>query len=238
MAEPARVLLIGTSSAPPGRWAAHLRAAGFDPCPADGLEDAAVALAGGGPAVDLLLVTAPWSATEAAVWPDARHLIGSGLPLVLCAASSTPAQRAGALDNGADEVLDEAMPAIERLARLRRLVRRARHALPSPRREADRVGPWRFDRLRRTLQHDDGRQQVLTEAEARLLNALMLRPNEVMSREQLLQLSGDGLADLFDRSIDSRISRLRRKLEPGPGQPELLRTVWGRGYRLLPDTAG
>ena len=72
-----------------------------------------------------------------------------------------------------------------------------------------------------------------------LLLAFVQRPNHVLSRDQLLDLTQGREAAVFDRSIDNQVSRLRRKIEAEPGQPVLIKTVWGGGYRFTPtvDTA-
>ena len=72
----------------------------------------------------------------------------------------------------------------------------------------------------------------LSNGEFLLLNAFLARPNMVLSRDQLLDLTRGRAANAFDRSIDNQVSRLRRKIEADPKKPALIKTVWGGGYRF------
>ena len=92
-----------------------------------------------------------------------------------------------------------------------------------------------LDAGRRELTGADGIAVVLSTAEFRLLLALVERPRLVLSRDQLIDLTSGRGAQLFDRSIDNQISRLRRKIERDPADPQLVKTVWGDGYQLAAD---
>ena len=94
---------------------------------------------------------------------------------------------------------------------------------------AVRFAGWHFDIGRLNLVADDGREVSLSAAEAALLQTLLKRPNKILTREQLI---GERELDPFDRSIDVRISRLRRKLEDDPQDPKIIKTVYGAGYLL------
>jgi len=119
------------------------------------------------------------------------------------------------------------------LARVRAILRRASGLVKSaPPREATR---YRFDRWvldlgRRALIDDAGAEAPLGTAEFRLLEAFVVRPGIVLSREQLLDITAGRAAQLFDRSIDNLVSRLRKRIERDPQQPVMIRTVWGDGY--------
>jgi two-component system OmpR family response regulator len=91
---------------------------------------------------------------------------------------------------------------------------------------------WTLDVQRRELRDRDGTLVTLSSVEYRLLRALVEHPNTVLSRDRLLDLTAGIDALAFDRSIDSQVSRLRKKLEPDPRKPGLLKTVWGNGYLL------
>jgi two-component system OmpR family response regulator len=67
------------------------------------------------------------------------------------------------------------------------------------------------------------------------LIVLVERPQRVLSREQLLDLSRGRSATAFDRSVDTQVSRLRKKIERDPGDPRIIKTVWGGGYMLTPE---
>ena len=108
-----------------------------------------------------------------------------------------------------------------------RRYQRAASAEPAGERNTARFAGWTFDANRHALVAPDGREVSLSAAEAGLLATLLRRPNKILSREQLL---GERDVDPFDRSIDVRISRLRRKLDDDPQNPRLIKTVYGAGY--------
>jgi len=88
---------------------------------------------------------------------------------------------------------------------------------------------------RRELRRPDGALVPTTDAEFDLLTAFVERPQRVLSREQLLDLARGRQAQLFDRSIDVAVMRLRRKIEPDPAKPEIIRTVRNGGYMFALD---
>jgi len=94
---------------------------------------------------------------------------------------------------------------------------------------------WTLDMDRRELRDANGEPVALSGAEFRLLSVLVERAGTVLSRDQLLDLTRDGDVQNFDRSIDSQVSRLRKKLESDPRKPRLLKTSWGDGYVFTAD---
>jgi len=98
-----------------------------------------------------------------------------------------------------------------------------------------RFGAWTFDVGNLTLTHDDGHTEGLTAAEANLLLMFVKSPNRVLSREQLQSDQDDGEDFPYERSIDVRISRLRKKIEVDPRKPQLIKTVYGAGYVLAKE---
>jgi two-component system phosphate regulon response regulator OmpR len=124
------------------------------------------------------------------------------------------------------------------LARLRSVVRRSRGkvAAAAGARSADiPMGRCRLDVLRRQLLDADGREVTLTAMEFDLLKAFADHPNQVLSRDRLLTLTRNREWEPFDRSIDIRIARVRRKLEDDAQNPRVIRTVRGAGYMFVPD---
>jgi two-component system OmpR family response regulator len=81
---------------------------------------------------------------------------------------------------------------------------------------------------------DDSVAVPLSTGEYELLLALVERPQRVLSRDQLLDLTRGRAAAAFDRSIDTQVSRLRRKLERDPAEPQVIKTIWGGGYMFTP----
>lgn len=160
-----------------------------------------------------------------------RELQDKGLPVILLSALAAPGQRVAGLETGADDYLVKPFEPDELVARIRNVLRRCGRAeLPSAA-WVYHFADWCFDPIDSSLMHMDGRRLVLSAAESRLLGVLLQRPGEVLDRQRLLDLCSEG-AEVYDRSIDSQVSRLRRKIETDPRKPALLRTAWGDGYRL------
>jgi DNA-binding response OmpR family regulator len=137
------------------------------------------------------------------------------------------------LELGADDYLTKPFSLRELLARIRAVFRRQEAARsgsqrdPEPRRS--QFGGWQLDRRLHRLVDPGGSQVSLTKGEYALLTAFLDAPQRALSREQLLQATRVH-EDIFDRSIDVQILRLRRKLEPDPSMPQIIRTERGVGY--------
>ena len=86
---------------------------------------------------------------------------------------------------------------------------------------------------RRELTSDDQIVTPLSYGEYLLLTAFLHRPNLVLTRDQLLDITRGRAANLFDRSIDNQVSRLRRKIEDDPKEPKIIQTIWGGGYKFV-----
>lgn len=155
------------------------------------------------------------------------------LPVIMLTAMGEEIDRIVGLEVGADDYLPKPFSSRELLARIKAILRRARRGPRSPGASPAGVlcfAGWRLDQLGRRLTAPDGGIVELTGGEFDLLTALAERPGRVLSREQLLDLTRGREATAFDRSIDSQISRLRRKLEPDPARPALIKTVRSSGY--------
>ena len=165
-----------------------------------------------------------------------RHLRETTrIPVILLTAMAEDTDRIVGLEVGADDYVTKPFNPRELLARIKAVIRRAQ-SLP-PEREPVSAVTWRFDRWllhteRRELVDDAGVVTPLSSGEFRLLAALLERPGMVLSRDQLLDLTRGRRAAPYDRAVDNQVSRLRRKIERDPGNPELLTTVWGGGYRF------
>jgi two-component system, OmpR family, response regulator len=137
------------------------------------------------------------------------------------------------LELGADDYITKPFSLRELLARIRAVLRRqevGRAAFQrDPERGRCRFGGWQLDRRIRRLIDSNGGQVSLTKGEYALLTAFLDAPQRPLSREQLLQATRVH-EDIFDRSIDVQILRLRRKLEPDPSAPQIIQTERGIGY--------
>jgi two-component system phosphate regulon response regulator OmpR len=226
--------------------AEYLRAQGFEvaACPDGASLDRALA---GGPVEAVLLdLNLPREGGLAI----ARRLRALGDPpgILMVTALADPTDRIVGLELGADDYIGKPFELRELLARLRSVLRRRRAAAeatptPSPAAAPIRLTSSpdiRFCRFRlvpaeRRLVDAEGAEVPLTPMEFDLLLMLATHPGEPLSRETLLRLSHGKEADPLDRSIDIRVTRLRRKLEQDPANPRLIRTVRGQGYLFSPD---
>jgi two-component system OmpR family response regulator len=159
----------------------------------------------------------------------------STIPIVLLTAVSEETDRIVGLELGADDYVTKPFNPRELLARVRAILRRATaNGSPAVGGQARRYrfGRWTLDAERRVVSDDSGAILELGTAEFRLLQAFVERPGIVLTREQLLDITAGRTAQLFDRSIDNLVSRLRRRIEKDPQQPALIKTVWGNGYML------
>jgi two-component system OmpR family response regulator len=137
------------------------------------------------------------------------------------------------LELGADDYLTKPFGLRELLARIRAVLRRRATGRIASQREAEqgrcRFGGWQLDRRARRLTDAGGVQVVLTKGEYALLIAFLEAPQRPLTREHLLQATRIH-EDVFDRSIDVQILRLRRKLETAPSVPRIIQTERGVGY--------
>ena len=163
---------------------------------------------------------------------------GSGIPIIMLTAKGDELDRVIGLEMGADDYLPKPFGSRELIARIRAVLRRspqtASASKPAKAPERYRFDRWRLDTGLRELLRDDGVTIVLSTGEYDLLIAFLERPQRVLSRDQLLDLARGRAANALDRSIDTQVSRLRRKLELDPSDPKIIKTVWGGGYTFTP----
>jgi len=176
-----------------------------------------------------------------------RIRASSSIPIVMLTAANDVVDRVVGLEVGADDYVTKPFDLRELRARIRAVLRRSEHAAPVPGTEAVqarltgprpttlpdhmvRFGQVMLDMEAHCLLKDDGEVLPLTSMEFDLLRAFAQNPNRVLSRDRLLDLAHNRGWEPFDRSIDIRIARLRRKIEPDPSKPQVIKTVHGAGY--------
>ncbi|CAX22812.1 response regulator transcription factor [Methylorubrum extorquens] len=157
------------------------------------------------------------------------------VPVIMLSARNEEADRVLGLELGADDYVAKPFGRPELLARIRAVLRRASIApLPAAaaRPEALAFAGWRLDLRSRALVDPEGAAVDLSGAEHDLLLVFLEHPGRVLGREQILEMCRGRLAAPSDRSVDTLVSRLRRKLEPPDGAAPVIKTVRGSGYML------
>ncbi|HVZ53928.1 MAG TPA: response regulator, partial [Pseudolabrys sp.] len=162
----------------------------------------------------------------------------SNIPIIMLTAKGDEVDRVIGLEMGADDYLPKPFGSRELIARIKAVLRRSRDKTP----EADaehrakhyRFERWSLDTGARELLRDDGLTVPLSTGEYDLLIAFVERPQRVLNRDQLLDLARGRSAAGLDRSIDTQVSRLRKKLELDASDPKIIKTVWGGGYVFTP----
>jgi two-component system phosphate regulon response regulator OmpR len=158
----------------------------------------------------------------------------SDVPILMLSARGEEVDRVVGLEVGADDYLAKPFSPRELLARLRALLRRARGAGGAAEAPARlHFGPYALDLAGWRLLRGDA-EVPLTTAEFELLRVFAEHPQRVLSRDDLIARLKGYTRDAFDRSIDVRVTRLRRKIETDPAQPAFIRTVRGEGYLFNP----
>jgi two-component system OmpR family response regulator len=164
----------------------------------------------------------------------------SDIPIIMLTAKGDEVDRVIGLEMGADDYLPKPFGSRELIARIRAVLRRNPAREPAAAKDKPkrfRFERWVFDVDRRELLGPDGVAVPLSTGEFDLLLALVEHPQRTLSRDQLLDLARHRAANAFDRSVDTQVSRLRKKIERDPGEPTLIKTVWGGGYIFTPDVS-
>jgi two-component system, OmpR family, response regulator len=165
----------------------------------------------------------------------------SSIPIIMLTAKGDEVDRVIGLEMGADDYLPKPFGSRELVARIKAVLRRSqdKSATAGPERRPRRYhfDRWGLDTGARELVRDDGITVPLSTGEYDLLIALVERPQRVLNRDQLLDLARGRSSAGLDRSIDTQVSRLRKKLERDPGEPKIIKTVWGGGYMFTPSVS-
>ena len=161
----------------------------------------------------------------------------SDMGVLMLTANVDVFDRVVGLEMGADDyitkpfVLDEVEARMQSI--LHRIARKKAAEKGANGHRQMQLGRFSLDESQKHLVSDGGEIVRLGDAELSLLKAFQAHPNEVLSRVQLLELTGDTDADNFDRAIDVRITRLRRKIEDDPAKPQVIKTIRGAGYKYI-----
>ncbi|MGJ7509736.1 response regulator [Variovorax sp. GT1P44] len=165
----------------------------------------------------------------------------SEVPVIIVTGKQDEADRVMGLEIAADDYVTKPFSNREMLARIRAVLRRCQSradAAPqsrSTKRRAYRFAGWELNLLARRLTSPEGQRVELSNGEFNLLLALCEQPQRVLSRDQLLEMSRLHGAEVYDRSIDVQILRLRRKIEADASAPKMIRTEHGAGYVFEPQ---
>ena len=167
------------------------------------------------------------------------------VPVIMLTATASPIDRVVGLELGADDYIAKPCELRELMARIRSVLRRSAPArAPRRRRKRPRAkaakdqlvrfGTKWLDLEAQALRDDEGNEHPLTASEFSLLKVFAANPKRVLSRERLLELANARDAEAFDRAVDLRIMRIRRKIEIDPTKPAVIRTIRGGGYLFSP----
>ncbi|TLP45600.1 response regulator [Cohaesibacter sp. CAU 1516] len=172
-----------------------------------------------------------------------RHVReNENIPVILLTALGEETDRIVGLEIGADDYVSKPFSPRELLARIKSVLRRSQSMPPEAQRTEEpellRFDDWVLHVHQRELVSPKGVTVPLSAADYRLLVTFLKRPTMVLSRDQLLDLTSGRTAQIFDRSIDNQVSRLRKKIEEDPKVPKLIKTVRGGGYVFTGKVTG
>ena len=231
--EATRILVVDDDPSVRQMLAEYLTAHGYEVRQAASGAAMRAELERGVPAVVLLDIGLPGEdGLTLARYLRERHDVG----IIMVTGAGDVVDRVAGLEVGADDYIAKPFDPRELRARLKSVLRRL---AAKPKKEASsskiRVGRCFLDLKSRTLTDAEGREVAITSMEFDLLKALIEHPNQVLSRDQLLTLTRNREWEPFDRSVDIRITRLRRKVEQDPAHPRAIKTVRGAGYMFIPS---
>jgi DNA-binding response OmpR family regulator len=154
--------------------------------------------------------------------------------IIMLTAAGDSVDKVLGLESGADDYVAKPYEPRELLARCKSVLRRSVNKATPSLLERVRMGRHTLDLSRRALHDDAGKDIAVTAGEFDILKIFAENPNRPLSRDWLLETTSHRTRDPFDRAIDLRITRIRRKIEPLPEKPTVIRTVRGVGYMFVP----
>jgi two-component system phosphate regulon response regulator OmpR len=230
MAEDAHILVVDDDARLRALLSRYLSGEGFRVTTAETASDARDKLRFINPDMMVLDVMMPGE-NGLALTESLRRAQGHEVPVLLLTARSAPEDRIAGFEAGADDYLGKPFDPRELVLRIRAMLRRATPPTVAAPARPVQLGAAEFDPERGELRSAAGTIR-LTGGEAALLGALARKPNEVLSREEIVATLG--MDEAGERAIDVQVTRLRRKIEADPREPRFLHTVRGRGYVLKP----
>ncbi len=168
---------------------------------------------------------------------DSGWLVANRQPIIALVAGIGELRPCGELAFAADDYLAKPLDPVELLARIHAALNRIpdRADQDPPYGRAPRFDRWALVEEQRKLRTANGGEVKLSPRELALLKAFLAKPGQILTRDELLELTVGRDADVFDRNIDNLVRRLRKKIESDPGNPTIIRTHWRRGYRFDAD---
>ena len=154
--------------------------------------------------------------------------------IIMLTAAGDSVDKVLGLESGADDYVAKPYEPRELLARCKSVLRRSAHKSTPSLLERVRMGRHTLDLTKRELHDAEGNDVAVTAGEFDILKIFAENPNRPLSRDWLLETTSHRSRDPFDRAIDLRITRIRRKIEPSPEKPTVIRTVRGIGYMFVP----
>ncbi|WP_256808888.1 MULTISPECIES: response regulator [unclassified Bradyrhizobium] len=218
----------------------YLKMHGFTVTLCDGGKSLRTAIQGGMPDLVVLDLNMP-EEDGLSIIRDLKSRIN--VPVIMLTATASPIDRVVGLELGADDYVAKPCELRELMARIRSVLRRSAPvkaaatetaAAKSDKDQLVRFGTKWLDLEAQALRDDEGNEHPLTASEFGLLKVFAANPKRVLSRERLLELANARDAEAFDRAVDLRIMRIRRKIEPDPAKPAVIRTIRGGGYLFSP----
>lgn len=213
---------------------------GFDVRSAGNATEARAALNVAVPQLAILDIRMPGEdGLSLARWIKQQH---SATGIIMLTTAADVVDRIVGLEMGADDYMPKPFELRELLARVKSVLRRLAEKNPLPEAPASKSERVRFGRCEldleaRMLLDAQGESTALTAMEFDLLKVFAANAGRVLNRDQLMELAHHKGWDVYDRSIDLRIMRLRRKIEPDPEKPEVIKTVRGVGYMFVPEAS-
>jgi two-component system OmpR family response regulator len=230
----ARILLVEDDSTIQNMLADALRESGFSVgIAASGAEmDRAM----GRDKIDLVLLDLMLPGEDGRSICTRLRASSANLPIIMVTALGDDIDRIVGLEIGADDYVSKPFNTRELIARIRALLRRARASEGARGRQSPlRFAGWLIHPTERKLINPQGALVTTTSAEFDLLLAFCNHAGEVLSREQLLELTHGGVAGPVERSVDVHVSRIRQKIEPDPSDPAFIKTIRLGGYIFTPE---